>query len=780
MWRALLFTLLLALACLRSASAGELQLASPPSALPLEPWLQASCDGTTPRTFDALRDSDFAPLTRPQISYGFRPDACWFRFRLANAGTDTLELVLSVDYPVLDHVDIYRQRAGQPLQQVTLGDAKPFAERLLDSRSFLLPLSLPPSVHETITLRIASTGSMNVPMQLSGRDAFITTLEMREWSLGAFYGISLGLLFYHAVLWVGLREKTYRFFVLHVAASLLYMATLQGLAYRLWPEWPEWNSRSNYLAGYFLMFTGVLFTRDFLNTRDWRIGDTILTSTALLLASALPIQFFVPMQLMYVGLAISASCVMLLLFLTGLWRWLQGVHEARLFMLAWGLFLVMALLFSLRASGVVTGIPLSPTVNLLQLGIILQQVLLALGLASRLTRLKEEKLQKEQEVLRVQAENAAKGDFLAKMSHEIRTPMNAVLGLTELLQDSRLEPAQREQILMLRKAGRSLLALINDILDYSRIDAGKLTLERTVFNLPELLQETASMFAVNAGQKSLALVYEPDADLPVWIEGDPVRLRQVLGNLLGNAIKFTHVGRIQLRAHCAGDELRPTLVVEIEDSGIGLDASEIDQLFQAFHQADVSTTRKYGGSGLGLAISKQLVELMQGRIGVHSEPGQGSTFWFHIPLVLAEAPAPVQTDRRQGPALSGRHVLVIEDNPVNQLVITGFLHKLGIAPLLASDGQAGLDMLAQHPDIELVLMDCEMPGMDGYEATRRLRAREAETHTPRLPVIALTAHAMADHRERCLAAGMDDHLPKPVSLDELAERLRQHLPPRQH
>jgi len=257
---------------------------------------------------------------------------------------------------------------------------------------------------------------------------------------------------------------------------------------------------------------------------------------------------------------------LILLFLTGLVRWLQGLREARLFMLGWGLFLLMTVIFSLRTYGVLATLPLLATVNLLQLGIILQQVLLSLGLAGRLTRLKEEKMQKEQEILRVQAENAAKGDFLAKMSHEIRTPMNAVLGLTELLQDSRLEPGQRDQLAMLRKAGRSLLELINDILDYSRINAGKLALERTVFNLPQLLEETASMFAVNAGQKSLALAYEPDPELPRWVEGDPVRLRQVLGNLLGNAIKFTHEGRIQLRAHCAGDSTHPLLVVEIEES----------------------------------------------------------------------------------------------------------------------------------------------------------------------------------------------------------------------
>ncbi|MDP2226254.1 MAG: 7TM diverse intracellular signaling domain-containing protein [Moraxellaceae bacterium] len=761
-----------------STASTVLALEASPAGLGLEPWVRYHCDGNTPRTFDELRDDDFLPLPRSHISLGFRPDACWFRFRLENRLTLPQELIFSVDYPVLDQVDIHRESATG-IQHLALGDALPFTQRVLDSRNFLLPFTLAPGASETFTLRVQSTGSMTVPLRLSGRDSFITELEIREWWLGAFYGISLGLLFYHAFLWMALREKIYRFFVLHVGASLVYLATLQGLAFRLWPNAPEWNTRSNFLAGYVLMLSGVLFARDYLNTREWRLGDRLLLGVASLLGMALVVQAVLPLQLMYATLAITAALVMLLLFLTGLVRWLQGLREARQFMLAWGLFLLMATVFSLKASGLLASLPLLATVNLLQVGIILQQVLLSLGLAGRLSALKQEKIQKEQEVLRVQAENVAKGDFLAKMSHEIRTPMNAVIGLAELLRDSRLEPAQREQVNMMHSAGRSLLALINDILDYSRINAGKLALESTVFHLPSLLQECVSMYAVNASQKSLALAWEPPADLPDWVQADAGRLRQILGNLLGNAIKFTHEGRIEVRTTLlpSGNGQPFLLEVEIEDSGIGLDAADIRDLFQAFHQADVSTSRQYGGSGLGLAISKQLVELMQGEIGVRSVRGEGSVFWFRIPLHAASAPEETRAPTPSTTMLQGRCVLVVEDNAVNQVVITGFLHKLGIQPLLAYDGESGLDLLRQHPEIELVLMDCEMPGMDGYEATRRLREREAHEKRERLPVIALTAHAMADHRSRCLAAGMDDHLAKPVSLDDLAARLRHYLSP---
>ena len=737
-----------------------------------------SCDGHTPRTYEDLRDDDFQRLQRPHISLGFRPDACWFRWEVHNSGQEGRRVLFTLDYPVLDHVDLYRSGSGAT-QHWAMGDGLRFGDRSIDSRNFVLPLTLGAGETARFTLRVQSSGSMTVPIALSDPDYYIGDHEQNEWWLGVFYGISLGLLFYHGFLLLVLRERIYRFYVLHLGASLAYLATLQGIAYRVWPDWIDWNNRSNFLAGYLLFLTGALFARDYLATRAWKVGDRLLLALASINATALFVHVFLPTALLYKSLAGMAIITMLSLLVTGIIRWQQGLREARQFVLAWGLFMLMAIVFSLKTYGVLPTLPVLQTVNFLQLGMILQQVLLSLGLADRLTSLKREKIQREQEILRERAENEAKGDFLAKMSHEIRTPMNAVLGLTHLLKDSRLDNVQREQVNMLSSAGQSLLELINDILDYSKISAGKLELEKITFNLPALFSDCVSMFAVNASQKSLSLAYEPAPGLPVWVKGDPVRIRQIASNLLNNAIKFTEQGQIHVRLQSRQSTTpdRAWILIEVEDTGIGLSDDELKPLFQAFQQADVSTTRKYGGSGLGLAISRQLVEMMEGEIGVRSLPGKGSTFWFRIPLEIATAP--VQTEQRTLPPsrdkLAGRQLLVVEDNPVNQFVITGLLRKLGITPLLSQDGQGSLDMLQQHPEIELVLMDCEMPGMDGYEATRLLRLREAAEGRPRLPVIALTAHAMASHRERCLAAGMDDHLAKPVVLDELARVLLRYL-----
>ncbi|MDI1303220.1 MAG: 7TM diverse intracellular signaling domain-containing protein [bacterium] len=767
--------LLLVLLGSGSIRAETLRLESLPDSLGLEPWVRYSCDGDTPRTLDAVRGQAFLPLQHPHIALGFRPDACWFHWSVENASAQPQDLLLTINYPVLDHVELY-VLAGDILernheQRFHTGDSLPFHQRLINSRNFIFPQLLPPGSHREYFLRVESTSSMTVPLKFVSRNSFIGQQEIQEWSLGLFYGISTGLLLYHVFLWIALREKIYRFYVLHIGTSLLYLATLQGLAFRLWPEAVDWNNRANYMAGYTLMLTGVLFARDYLNTAHWKRGDRFLLAFVALLSLSFVAQLFLSIQTLNRALAASALLTMLVLFMTGIVRWRHGLLAARQFVLAWGLFLLMGSIFALKTYGFLSALPIPGVINVLQLGIVMQQALLSLGLASRLNTLKAEKLQREQDILRERTENEAKGDFLAKMSHEIRTPMNAVLGLTHLLQDSPLNTLQRRHVDLIDSAGQSLLDLINDILDYSRLNAGKLQLEHTVFNLHELLDECASMFRVSAEQKNLNFIFTLDSQVPEWVSGDPFRLRQVLNNLLSNAIKFTPHGEVELQAQGRGGKNTGhfILCVQVRDTGIGLRRQAISQLFQAFQQADVSTTRKYGGSGLGLAISRQLLEMMKGTIDVESTPGRGSCFRFTLPLEVSTAPA-------KNPAtaivstvdLSHLKVLVVEDQPVNRIVIAGMLQRLGIHPLYGENGQEALDVLAQHPEIDLVLMDCEMPVMDGYEATRQLRRREAAERGAHRPVIALTAHAMPEHRERCLAAGMDDHLSKPLSLAALS------------
>jgi signal transduction histidine kinase len=384
-----------------------------------------------------------------------------------------------------------------------------------------------------------------------------------------------------------------------------------------------------------------------------------------------------------------------------------------------------------------------------------------------------------------EAANRSKSAFLATMSHEIRTPINAVLGLAHLLEHSALDEEQRNFITKISLAGQSLLSIINDVLDFSRVEAGRLELDHTAFQLTGVLDALSTIMSVDAGAKNIELVIAADDDVPPKLVGDMHRLQQILINLVGNAIKFTDAGVVALRvALTARDEERVTLRFSVQDTGVGIAADKLTMLFDAFAQADSSTTRCYGGSGLGLAISKRLVELMGGTIGVDSTPGQGSTFWFTLTLAVAPPQTatangtpldgPIAASQRPaGHGLEGVRILVVEDNAVNQIIAKGMLERHGARVAVVGDGRQAVELIeANRDDFDLVLMDVQMPVMDGYEATRRIRD---DLGLVGLPIIALTAGVFQTERDKALAAGMVDFIGKPFTIAEMLRVIGAHL-----
>lgn len=578
---------------------------------------------------DSKNDINWNKLNDLNTNFGFQPNPIWLKGDLYNSQEERLKLFLVISAPMVDYFDFYLLDSNNDIKKIYTGNYRTFGSRAVDNRNFIFPVSIAANQTVQFYLRVQESGSLHLPIEIWSPIDYFEEYQYEQSKFTLYFGIFVTLILYNLFLWLTVRSIEYGYYVLYILSVLFIQASQTGLGSQfIWPNFPFIASIVVQVSVPFAVIFAALFSIKILkltiHERLYKLNIFILLTATLSLLLTPLLSPHLHLKLI-VFLGIIASSLFLLI---GFLKWRTGDLAAKIFTVAWFSFLLGTIIFGTTRLGL---FPVNTFNNeIMWVGSIVEGLLLSFSVGARINQTRNEKAELEHEAARQEAENNAKSNFIAMLSHEVRTPINGVLGLSDLLGESKLDEEQTEFVNLIRFSGESLLTLINDVLDYSKIEAGKMAVELIETDLKNLVTSSLNTFKPLAKKFDIELVLNVTANVPDTIKSDPIRLIQVINNFISNAIKFTKKGSVVLSISVT--DPKQNLRFEVSDTGIGLSQEQQNNLFQSFQQADSSTTRIYGGTGLGLFICKQLVSLMGGEIGVFSKPDEGSQFWFEIPL----------------------------------------------------------------------------------------------------------------------------------------------------
>ncbi|MCG8669268.1 MAG: ATP-binding protein [Pseudomonadales bacterium] len=761
----------------------------------LGPYLSVLEDPSGQLSFDQIHDpvndSMFQIFPGDVPSYGYTKSSYWVRLKIANKSDVHYQWVLEVPYAPLDSITLFYQTPSG-YEKKMAGDSLPFSVRDISYPSPAFFVETRNQTEQWIYLRVVSTSSLQVPVVWWSHKHFVSTASTTLLFWGLYFGALLIAAGYNTFLFLSLKDNVYGYYVAFVLLVMTFQLTVNGFASQyLWPEYAKITNHVLLVSLNLMGIMGGVFSVVFLRLRSMiPLAYWVLAIIMSLMALNILLVVFVPYRIVLKATITLFALGAVTLILTGGLSWYRGYKPARIYFFAWMAMLAGAITFSLKTLGLIPST--SFTAHAVTIGSAVEVFLLSLAIGDRVNVDRIEKKRAQNKLLDTQREllgakqsalenaelsDRKKQEFLATMSHELRTPLNGILGCTQLLKEAPLAKEEANVVSYLSTSAKQMLSHVNRILNFSQLHEGILKLESVVFEMSTISTALKQAYAVQCVEKDLSFEVNLGSEVSGYYLGDKQKLLMIISDLVENAIKFTSKGYIRVSIEDRGHSKESPknmpihwLAIRIEDTGCGIDTEDKEHIFKMFSQQDSSFKREHEGLGLGLAICQKYVELLGGDISFESQVGKGTLFELNVPLQKpSNQPLDVASESSQQNVVSNQRILVVEDNPTNQMILEKMLHKLGFQSEVAANGVEALDWL-QKAEFQLILMDCHMPIMDGFEATTHIR--NGDPNISQIPIVAVTANALAGDRERCLDAGMNDYIAKPFSKELLSGKVR--------